>query len=214
MALHQVGGRATVPLAFKEYPLNPLTTDALLQIIHRYYPVGLGSEDPRYADSEEGQRLTQLVKANVGGTQPWKDFIQRLYRDFPDCSIWDATVPWHDPCYICRVSLPGFVMGNPRYDSIVCLLSQLAPVYALYASHVEERGPGLERDHWLGFPPFPSEFQAHEKRLAGVIESSLGVTRLSNDVLFTPVPELVPRTGHCQLGEAKLIDCLFTPYRM
>ena len=91
--------------------------------------------------------------------------------------------------------------------------SRLTPVYALYASHVEDRGPGLKRDHWLGFPPLPAEFQDHEKRLAELIESTLGATRLSNDVLFTPVPDRVPRTGHLQLGEARLIDCLFTPYR-
>ncbi|OJH35484.1 hypothetical protein BON30_38810 [Cystobacter ferrugineus] len=193
--------------------MDLLRTDALLELIHRYYPAALDSADPQYAESEEGQRLTQLVNAHVGGTQPWKDFIQRLHRDFSDCSVWDATVPYHDPCYICRVSLPGFVVGSPRYDSVVCLLSQLAPVYALYASHVEDKGPGSKRDHWLGFPPFPSEFQDHERRLAELIESTLGATRLSNDVLFTPVPDRVPRTGHFQLGEAKLIDCLFTPYR-
>lgn len=151
-------------------------TDALLELIHRYYPAGLESEDPRYAESEEGLRLTQLINAHVGGTQPWKDFIQRLHQNFSDCSIWDATVPYHDPCFICRVSQPGFVVGSPRYDSAVCLLSQLAPVYVLYASHVEDRGLGLKRDHWLGFPPLPAEFQDHEKRLAELIETTFGAT--------------------------------------
>lgn len=105
--------------------------------------------------------------------------------------------------------------GSPRYDGVVCLLSQIAPVYALYAAHVEERGAGLSRSReaWLRFPPLPVEFQAHETRLAQLIESTFGFTRLSNEILFTPVPDLVPRVGHLQLGEAQLIDCLFTPYR-
>ncbi|HEX8819859.1 MAG TPA: hypothetical protein VF794_08055 [Archangium sp.] len=92
-------------------------------------------------------------------------------------------------------------------------MSQLAPVYALYASHMEEKGPGLPRDHWLRFPPLPPEFQAHETRLAALIESTFGFTRLPNDVLFTPVPDLVPQTATFGLGKAQLIDCLFTPYR-
>jgi hypothetical protein len=111
------------------------------------------------------------------------------------------------------VSQPGFKTGDPRYDSVVCLLSQLVPVYALYASYVEEKGPGLPRDGWLRFPPFPPEFQEREAKLAGLIESTFGFTRLSNDVLFTPVPDLVPPTANFELGKARLVDCLFTPHR-
>ncbi len=194
--------------------MNPeLTADALVQLVHRYYPAGLLNIDPRYDASEEGQRLTALVNANADPSPAWKSFIQRLHEEFPDCSVWDTTIPHHDPCYYCRVSLPGFVTGDPRYDCIVCLLSQLAPVYALYASHMEEKGPGLPRDYWLRFPPFPPEFQAQEAKLAEFIESSFGFTRLSNDVLFTPVPDLVPRTANHGLGKAQLIDCLFTEHR-
>ncbi len=75
------------------------------------------------------------------------------------------------------------------------------------------KGPGLERDYWLRFPPFPPEFQPHEAKLAGLIESTFGFTRLPNDVLFTPVPNLVPRTANFGLGKARLIDCLFTDDR-
>jgi hypothetical protein len=184
--------------------------NALVQLAHCYHPAGLHNADPRYGDTEEAQRLTRLVHANAVGSPTWKDFIQRLRGEFPDCSIWDTTVPRHDPCYSARVSQPGFVTGDPRCDDVVCLLSQLAPVYALYASHTEEKGPGLPRDHWLRFPPFPPEFQECEAKLAGLIESTLGFTRLSNDVLFTPVPDLVPRTANFELGKAQLIDCLFT----
>jgi hypothetical protein len=191
-----------------------LTADALVQLVHRYHPAGLRNDDPGYDASEEGQRLTALVNSHAEPSPAWKGFIQRLHEEFPDCSIWDTTLPHHDPCYYCRVSLPGFVTGAPRYDCIVCLLSQLAPVYALYASHTEKPSPSLPRgDYWLRFPPFPPEFQAQEARIAGLIESTFGFTRLPNDVLFTPVPDLVPRTANHGLGEAKLIDCLFTWHR-
>ncbi|HYO73112.1 MAG TPA: hypothetical protein VEU33_44320 [Archangium sp.] len=188
-----------------------LTADALVQLVHRYHPAGLLIDDPRYDASEEGQRLTALVHANVTPSPTWKGFIQRLDQQFPDCHLWDTTVPYHDPCYSVRVSLPGFVPGGPRYDCIVGLLSQLAPVYALYASHTDKSLPGA--DYWLRFPPFPPEFQAHEAKLAGLIESTFGFTRLSNDILLTPVPDLVPRTANWEVGRAQLIDCLFTWHR-
>ncbi|WP_143195197.1 hypothetical protein [Archangium sp. Cb G35] len=91
-------------------------------------------------------------------------------------------------------------------------MSKLAPVYALYASHTDKNDPG-ETGHWLRFPPLPPRFQAHEARLATLIESTFGYTHLSNDILFTPVPDLVPRTANFGLGKAQLIDCLFTRHR-
>jgi hypothetical protein len=189
-----------------------LTADALVQLVHRYYPAGLLIDEPQYKESEEFQRLTALLHANAGGSPSWKDFIQGLREVFPDSSIWDTTVPLLDPCYSVRVSLPGFVTGDARYDCVVCLLSQFAPVYALYASHTEETSPPV-RKAWLRFPPFPPDFQSQEVKLAELIESTFGFTRLPNDVLFTPVPDLLPRTANFGLGEAQLIDCLFTPHR-
>jgi len=186
-----------------------LTTEALVHLVHRFYPAGLDNEDPRYNESEEGQRLNEVILANVKPSQSWKDFIQRLRGEFPGCSLWDTTIPRHDPCYGVRVSQPGFVPGDPRCDDVVCLLSQIAPVYALYASHTLKTGPD-QGDYWLRYPPFPPEFQAQEARLAGLIESTFGFTRLSNDTLLTPVPDLVPSSANFVLGEAQLIDCLFS----
>src|SRR5262249_39109454 len=126
------------------------------------------------------------------------------------CMLWDRTLP-HDPCYICAVALPGVEMGGNRYDAVICLLSLLAPVYALYAQHSLDTGPLLES--WHRFPPFPPEYQAHEAKLASLIESTFGFTRLSNEVLSTPLPDLVPSSGTLGLGQARLIDCLFNPHR-
>ncbi len=70
-----------------------LTADALVQLVHRYYPAGIDNEEPRYKESEEGQRLKALLQTHVGGTPAWNAFVQRLRREFPDCSVWDTTVP-------------------------------------------------------------------------------------------------------------------------
>lgn len=183
--------------------------DALVRLVHCYFPFGICNDDPRYRESEEGQRLTRLLQANEQPSPTWKDFTRRVAHEFPDCKIWDTTVPWHEPCNSIRLSLPG--SGGPRDDCIVGLLSQLAPVYALYASHTDKSLPGA--DYWLCFPPFPPEFQAHETKLAGLIESTLGFSRLPNATVFTPVPDLVPRSANYGLGKAQLIDCLFTWHR-
>ncbi|HEX5751831.1 MAG TPA: hypothetical protein VFZ09_36765 [Archangium sp.] len=188
--------------------LDPFT-DALVRLVHCYIPPGLETYDPRYNESEEYQRLTRLLLANQQPSPTWKGFTRKVVEAFPDCYIWDATVPMHEPCNIVRVSLPGFVEGAPLYDSVVVLRSQLAPVYALYASHHEDRSAG--GNSWWRFAPFPPEYQAHEAKLAALIESTLGFTRLSPEALLTPVPDLKPRVGHHPLGEAVLAHCLFTP---
>ncbi|HYO65854.1 MAG TPA: hypothetical protein VEU33_07220 [Archangium sp.] len=189
-----------------------LKADALVQLVHRYYPAGLLIDDLAYQVSEEIQRLRELQDTHVQPSPTWTAFITRLRQEFPDSSLWETTVPYLNPCYSIRVSLPGFQVGDPIYDCVVCLLSQFAPVYALYASHhLNQKVPG--DDYWMGLPPFPPKFQSHEARLATLIESTFGFTRLSNDVLLTPVLDLVPKSSNFVLGEARLIDCLFTPYR-
>jgi hypothetical protein len=94
---------------------------------------------------------------------------------------------------------------------VVCLISLLAPAYALYASHALDTGPFAEA--WTRYPPLPLEFHSYDAKLALIIESAFGASRLPNDVLFAPVPNLAPRTGNVALGEARLIDLLFTPDR-
>ncbi|WP_309888792.1 hypothetical protein [Archangium sp.] len=186
-------------------------TDALVRLLHCYHPSGLNNYDPGYKESEEGQRLTRLMLAHVQSAPSWRVFVWRVRQLFPGCSVWDTTVPRHDPCHSIRVALPGSIADQPRYDCVVALLSQLAPVYALYASHRDSSGPEVKG--WTGLPPFPPEYQAHEAKLAELIESTFGFTRLSNDTLLTPVPDLVPNSANLMLGEARLIDCLFTNHR-
>ncbi|HYO69110.1 MAG TPA: hypothetical protein VEU33_23825 [Archangium sp.] len=192
--------------------LDPFT-DALVRLVHCYYPPGIEDYDPRYKKSEEYQRLTRLLLANQQPSPTWDAFTDQVVEAFSGCSIWDATVPMHEPCNIIRVSLPG-PGGDPLpYDSVVGLLSQLAPVYALYASHHTTR---LSRSTggkaWWRFAPFPPKYQAHEVKLVTLIESTLGFTRLSPEALLIPVPDLVPNTGNLALGRARLVDCLLSPH--
>jgi hypothetical protein len=108
------------------------------------------------------------------------------------------------------VSLPGHKPGDDLYDELVCMISLLAPVYALYASHHLDTGAVAES--WLRFPPLPPGFEPHELTLASLIEAAFGATRLHRDTLSSPVPDLRP-PGMLQGRETRLVDCLFTPNR-
>ena len=188
-------------------------TDALVRLVHCYIPPGLEPYDPRYKESEEYQRLTRLLLANQQPSPTWKRFTAKVVESFPGCHIWDATVPMHEPCNIIRVALSGPAADHLPYDSVVGLLSQLTPVYALYASHHTTRlSRGTGGEAWWRFSPFPPEYQAHETKLAALIESTLGFSRVPTEALLTPVLDLVPRVGNSLLGEAVLAHCLFTPY--
>jgi hypothetical protein len=187
---------------------GPFTVDALTRILHLYYPLGLWPTDPAYDASEEAQRLTQLLETAQKDGQQWKGFVQKAREEFAGCMLWDLTLLWSEPCYRLRVYLPGITRGGERHDAVVCLLSLLAPVYALYASHSLDTGPLVET--WTRYPPLPPEFQPHEAKLAGLIEASFGATRLLNEVLFTPIARLAPRTGTAAPDEALLVDLLLT----
>lgn len=185
-----------------------LSAASLLTILHQYYPSGLWCDEPAYKASAEAQRLTRRLQDAQNDTPPWKDFVSRVGKEFSDCELWDTSLPWIDPCYRLRLSLPDTEHGSSPRSVLVCLVSLLAPAYVLYASRSQGSGSS-----WTCYPPLPPELQAHEVRLAALVESSLGVTCLSREVLFTSVPELAPRTGNVALGKAHLVDLLFTPDR-
>lgn len=186
-----------------------MTVDALVQLLHHYYPSGLWPDEPAYEGSAEAQRLSQRVVSSRRDTRTWEGFVEQLHRAFPDCQLWDTTMASQDPCFNLRLGLPGSKVGGGAYDTLVCLVSMLAPVYALYGSHVA----GSASESWLRFSGLPAAFQSHEARLASLVESSFGFTRLHEAILFTPVSDLAPRSGDVALGEARLIDCLLTPHR-
>jgi hypothetical protein len=101
-------------------------------------------------------------------------------------------------------------MGADVQKAVVLLVSVLAPVHVLYASHQTFKG-GRVSESRTCYPPLPGEFQPIEARLDALVRASLLTSRLSNEVLFTPVPDV--QVGHVDLGQARLVDCLFSDDR-
>ncbi len=203
--------------------------DSLMQLVRLYYPPGIDAEEEGYQETEQARRLRALldgtardmglVEKFAAGLPPvpdelhelgvtardlraWPAFMKRLEQVFPGCLLWNKTIPNHVPCYSCQVYLPDRPEGC--YDAIVGLLSLLAPVYTIYGCRDIDGG-----EYWVRFPPLPERFRALEQRLATLIESEFGFTRLDKEVLLTPVPDLMPYVANFALGEARLIDCLF-----
>jgi hypothetical protein len=176
----------------------------LIRVVREYYPQGIELDDPRYKASAEAQRLQRLIEEAHVDLSRWADFVAGVRHTFPDCVIWDRTLLWHDPCFRLHVSLPGMVVGGRRFDMVVCLLSLLAPVYAIYASHIDENPAG--RVARTCYPPLPAAFQSHEQALAQRIEVAFGFVRLPKETLVVPMPGFRPRTGHFIDKEPVLAD--------
>lgn len=187
--------------------MNPnLPVTALIELVHRYYPAGIDVDDSRYNESEEAQRLSTLLEAAQKDSEAWERFVRRVEESLPECRVRDKVTLPYAPGRQCEVVLPGASPGEVKEENaVVCILSVLAPVYAIYATH--QRQTALERESWRRFPPLPPEFGPHEAKLAGLVESHFGFTRLPNEVLFTPVPDL--RVGLFGKRGPRLLECLF-----
>jgi hypothetical protein len=189
-----------------------LSARALVELVHDYYPTEFPDpEDPRVI-SEEEQRLTALRGAAWDNSETWQAFVATLRKEFPESNVWDLPYLLYEPSRYCRVTLPGMGLtpGEEELKEVVCMLSVLAPVYCLFASHQRSENGRMVWNE-MHFPPMPPEYQGVEARLATLIESTFGLTRLPNEVLFTPVPDVI--VEHRALGKAQLIDCLFSTNR-
>lgn len=211
---------------------------SVLGLVRCYYPVGIEAYDEDYRQSEEWRRLRSLVAgvaqdmgdvtdhaaqqppvpnevlslgATVRELRAWPGFVQRLKEQFDDTIVWDTTIPFQDPCYSCHVSLPGCRVGGSGYQAIVCLLSLLAPVYALYACRYRAQRDDDESE--IVFPPLPETFTTREQEVAALIEAEFGFVRLPTDVLLALIPDRVPDADHLRIGQARVIDFLFSPHR-
>jgi hypothetical protein len=192
----------------------PPSTHELIELVHRYYPANLINGEPGYTESKEFQRLLELRReALVQHTARWEKFIQQAQEALPDCTVEDWTVLWaEDNCWRARVYLPTpeRTGGEQQFQAVVLLVSILAPVYALYSSFHTRTQDGRFRQPTLFYEEVPET-----KRVAEVVDSlardQLRVQRLTSAVLFTSVPDI--QCGNVTLGEAKLLDCLFTDDR-
>lgn len=215
--------------------------DTLMARAYRHYPRNIPGDAPSYFEAEETCRLQgvlQVCAENMGGERPitphrrvpidgevqevlyalrmWLPFAEKLQRAFPDRIVWDRAIPWNDPCYRCEVMQAGLVQGSqaPR-ESGTCILSALAPVYALYVyvSGSREIMKGRAKAEFR-YSQLPSKYDDREAKMAALIEETFHFTRMTEDTLLLPVPDVVPYASNLAIGEAKLVDCLFTPHRL
>jgi hypothetical protein len=190
----------------------PPSAAALLELVHRFYPANLHGDDPRYAKSEEHQRLLQVRSTAWENREAWKGVLAQLRTVLPQSEVEDWTALHSDSCWRVRVYLPASIPvegGGQEFQSVVGLVSLLAPVSAIYTSFHQKFGT-LWRQPTLFYEPVP-QARGIEEAVERVLHAALGVQRLSTQTLFTAVPDI--QCFNVPLGKAHLIDCLFTDDR-
>ena len=184
-----------------------LTTPQLMDLIHRFYPQNIYTTDARYYSQPEAIKLRELRRTAQEEPGSWNSLLQRIRDELPGCSLWELPYLLYDPCRCVRVSLEDSPVGASEQKAVVLLVSVLAPAHHLYASFQSiENRQVVEQRVW--HPPLPLEYQSLEARLNALAHSALGTSRLTNEVLFAPVPHI--QVGNMDLGQAQLVHCLFT----
>jgi len=190
------------------------STPQLIELVHRYYPANLSSTDPDYDKSTEYQSLVIARRqALAQHSNQWTQFVQHLQEALPDCEVEDWTVLWdEDNCWRVRVYLPEPVdiRGEKQFQAVVLLVSILAPVYVLYSSFQLRTAGGQFRSPTIFYEEVPETKRVAEV-VGTLVQRELDVQRLSNETLFVLIPDIQCR--NVELGQAKLIDCLFTDDR-
>ena len=179
----------------------------LSKLVRQFYPASIASHDPAYRGAIETQWREARRMAAQQESLAWRGFLQRIQEVMPGCGLWDQPSLLYYPCRNVRVYLPHSPMGSNTQDAVVLLVSVLGPFHALYASHQRYEGKRVvESLTW--FTQLPERFILHSEQLDALASSELGSTRLTADVLLTPVPDI--QVENVRAGETKLIHCLFT----
>lgn len=189
------------------------TAAQLVELVHHYLPANIWESEPAYAATPEYQRLEAARReAAETGKEHWKTFLGRLREDVPQCKVEDWTILISDNCWRVRVLLPHTVPvegGGEEFRYVVGLVSIFAPVAATYTSFLQRTADGRFRPSQTFYEPVAAT-REYEEVLVRLLREELGTPRLPNETLFTPVPDI--QYG-VVLGEARLIDCLFTEDR-
>lgn len=184
-----------------------LTAPQLIDLIHRFYPRNVYTTDARYASQAEALKLRELRKTAQEESSAWNTLLRRIRQALLGCSLWELPYLRYDPCRCIRVSLADSPMGASEQKVVVLVVSILAPVHHIYASFQRIGGKQVvEQRVW--HPPLPPEYQSLGDRLNSLAQSVLGISRLPNEILFAPVPDV--QVGNLDLGYAQLIHSLFT----
>jgi hypothetical protein len=195
-------------------PASPhLSTPQLLKVVHRYYPSYVRSSEESYGSSEQYQRLLKARQEASSGSARWEELLRRLEEALPDCRVEDWTALFsNDNCWRARVYLPApsvLADGSREARAVVVLVSIITPVFVLYSSlqHHVGRRASPSRTFYGDIP----ETMPYVEKIEPLVRSHLQVQRLPTEVLFTPVPDI--QCGNVHMGDAQLIDCLFTDDR-
>ncbi|MEM9488504.1 MAG: hypothetical protein AAGC55_05140, partial [Myxococcota bacterium] len=92
-----------------------------------------------------------------------------------------------------------------RHDPVICVISVLAPVYAIYVHE-----PALSTSATIHYADFPTRYHERIGQLSALIEEMFGFVGLDEKTLHHPIPDVVPFSANFSMGEATLMDCLFT----
>ncbi|MCY1074640.1 hypothetical protein [Archangium lansingense] len=194
-------------------PTGPFPT-RLLEVVHQHYPANLWTSEEGYVESEQYQRLLKARREALENSGQWKRLLSRLREALPECSVEDWSVLFSDDnCWRVRVYLPEVLQhegGIKEHRAVVVLVSILAPVYVCYSSFRRYSGPHLWGTPGLFYEDVP-ETKPYADKVEALVRSELDVRPLPHETLFMPVPDIQCR--HTRLGEARLIDCLFTDDR-
>lgn len=203
---------------YHESGMTPITTDlsssGLLELVHRYYPANRWESDEGYVASEQYQRLIQARQEALNNADSWERLLSKLRQELPGCSVEDWSALFStDNCRRARVYLPEIPQledGRQEYRAVVLLVSVLAPVYVRYSSFRRRIRQHLWEKPTLFYEDVP-ETQPYANKVDALVRAELGVHPLPHDTLFTLVPDI--QCHNRALGEARLIDCLFTDDR-
>jgi hypothetical protein len=187
-----------------------LSTPRLLQLVHQYYPANVREFDEGYSESEQYQRLLRARREALENSGAWQRLFSKLTEALPHCHVEDWSVLFsNDNCWRARLRLPEVVQlegGGQEFRTVVLLVSILAPVYVRYTSFHQLFGRKWKKPT-LFYKDVP-ETKSIADTAEALVRAELGVHPLPHDTLFTPVPDIA--CDNTALGEAQLIDCLFT----
>jgi hypothetical protein len=194
-------------------PSPRLTLPQLLEVVHRYYPSHVRRSDEGYPSSEQHQRLLKARREASSGSAAWEQLLHRLDGALPDCKVEDWTALFSDDnCWRARIYLPAplsLADGGKEVRAVVILVSILAPAFVLYSALQRYAGKRASPSNTF-YSDIP-ETGPYVEKIEPLVHSSLHAQRLPAEILFTPVPDV--QCGNVQLGDARLIDCLFTDDR-
>ncbi|WNG54914.1 hypothetical protein F0U59_09130 [Archangium gephyra] len=191
-----------------------LSPSKLLELVHQYYPVHLWMDADGYGESEQYQRLLRARREAMENSGSWTRLLSKLREALPECSVEDWSVLFSDDnCWRVRVYLPEVVQlegGVEEFRAVVVLVSILSPVYVRYSSFRRRLRPRSWETPALFYEEVP-DTKPYADKVEALVRSELGVQPLPHETLFTQVPDIQCR--NTSLGEARLIDCLFTDDR-